>query len=80
MSKTVYSPQQIIERQKKQRTILNWKKQFDVKIPIELFDEFKQNKNYYLACMKLNPELVDMFMRKAEPQNIIIQKHLEIIQ
>ena len=77
-----YTEQEIRQRQKKQRTILNWKKQFDVRIPIEYFEEFKLNKAHYLACAKLNPEIAAMFLQKDDglPKNIIIQKHLEIIQ
>lgn len=68
-----YDPEELNDRQKKQRTILNWKKQFDVKVPIECFDEFKSHKKYYLKLCELNPVLVGIFMRMHEdPQNKII--------
>lgn len=66
----VFSEEEATDRCRKRRSILNWKKQYGIKIPIDLFDEFKNNKKIYVQCLMMNktlhPTLLEK-IREAEP-------------
>jgi hypothetical protein len=55
-------------RKYKQRTIHNWKRQYGFSIPIELFDEFKQNKKFYTRIFCMNKDLVKLVANTPVPE------------
>ena len=58
----------------KQRTIHNWRKQYGFSVPVELFDEFKRNKKYYIKLFALNKELVTMIAESPLPEEYLEAK------
>lgn len=67
-----FTPEEAHARCNKQRTMLNWKKQFGIQIPIELFDEFKTHKKFYIQCFKMNPQILKRVMEADPPPEILI--------
>jgi hypothetical protein len=71
----VFSEEEAKNRCAKRRTILNWKKQYGIHIPIELFDEFKVNKKIYVQCLMmnktLNPTLLERIQEANPPPEIL---------
>jgi len=53
----------------KRRTIQNWKKQYGINIPIELFDEFKRHKKIYVHYLMMNKTLNPVLLQKVDEAN-----------
>lgn len=60
----VFTEEEALQRCAKRRTILNWKKTYGIKIPIELFDEFKANKKIYVQCLMMNKTLNPILLER----------------
>ena len=58
-------------RKYKQRTIHNWKRQYGFSIPIELFDEFKENKKFYTRIFRMNKQLVKLVADTPVPEEFL---------
>ncbi len=68
MKRIEQTDDQRVARIYKQRTIHNWRKQYGFSVPVELFDEFKRNKKYYIKLFALNKELVTMIAESPLPE------------
>lgn len=68
MRLTELSDDERTARKHKQRTIHNWKKQYGFSIPIELFDEFKENKKFYTRIFCMNKDLVKLIVETPIPE------------
>lgn len=49
------------------RTILNWKRKFNIDIPNDKHYEFKTNKKYYLKLPDLDPVLIRIILASIPP-------------
>lgn len=65
----VFTVDEAKERCSKRRTIQNWKKQYGLCVPIELFDEFKQHKKIYVHCLMMNKTLNPVLLQKINEAN-----------
>jgi carbamate kinase len=74
MKRISHTPEEAAARVYKQRTIHNWKKQFGVIVPIELFDEFKRNKKHYIKLFTLDAELVRRVVAAPIPEEFVAIK------
>ena len=68
MRLTEFTDDERTARKHKQRTIHNWKKQYGFSIPIELFDEFKENKKFYTRIFCMNKDLVKLIVETPIPE------------
>lgn len=61
-----FTEEEAKERCSKRRTIQNWKKQYGIHIPIDLFEEFKNNKKIYVHCLMMNKTLNPVLLQKID--------------
>jgi hypothetical protein len=65
----IFTEEEAVQRCAKRRTILNWKKQYGLQVPIDLFDEFKRNKKIYVHCLMMNKTLNPVLLQKIDEAN-----------
>jgi len=55
-------------KNKKQKTIANWKANYNVDIPLDKFENFKQNKKIYLMVLngEIDTEIVDLLKQAKQ--------------
>lgn len=74
MKRISNTPEEAAARIYKQRTLYNWKRQYNVTVPIEMFDEFKRNKKFYVKLFCLDKDLISRVLEAPIPEEFITAK------